>query len=139
VGSIEYTGSLIGPSDAKLKKNLAPLRNCANRISRLSPTEFEYRADEFASMGLPRSKQLGLIAQDVEGVFPELVEESVSPEQEPGAAKSEQPSSERTSYKGVNYVGLIPVLIGAVKEQQEQIRIQQEEIQALKKALQRLK
>lgn len=127
-GSLEYTGSLIGPSDAKLKKNVAPIRNCALRLSRLSPKEFDYRADEFATMRLPKSHQMGLIAQDVEAVFPDLVEESIAPEAEAGDGKS-QATAERVKYKGVNYIGLIPVLIGAIKEQQE-------EIAALKKALQ---
>lgn len=133
-GSVEYTGSLIGPSDAKLKKNLSPIRNCVTRLSRLSPKEFDYRTDEFATMNLPGSRQLGLVAQDVEAVFPDLVEESVAPEaavpEEGGAAAAA--SAARVQYKGVNYIGLIPVLIGAIKEQQE-------EINALKKALQAAK
>lgn len=132
-GSVEYTGSLIGPSDSKLKKNIAPLRNCVSRLTKLSPKEFEYRSDEFATMHLPGSKQLGLIAQDVEAIFPDLVEESVAPEAVGDAENARNGVAvERVGYKGVNYIGLIPVLIGAIKEQQE-------EINALKKALQAAK
>jgi hypothetical protein len=48
------------------------------------------------------NKQIGVIAQDVEKVFPELV-------------------GENEGYKTTNYIGLIPVLIEAVKEQQQMI------------------
>ncbi len=48
-------------------------------------------------------KRLGFLAQDVQALFPELVEE------------------DKDGYLYVDYVGLIPVLVESVKEQQEQI------------------
>ena len=50
-------------------------------------------------------KKIGLLAQDIEKVFPELVTES-------------------NDIKSVNYQGLVPVLINAMKEQDEVIRSQ---------------
>jgi Tfp pilus assembly protein PilN len=47
-------------------------------------------------------KKIGLLAQDIEKVFPELV-------------------TETNDIKSVNYQGLIPVLINAMKEQQSEI------------------
>ena len=42
------------------------------------------------------------------------------------------------SYKAVNYVDLIPVLVGAIQEQQALLVAQQAEIKALKEALAKL-
>ena len=50
-------------------------------------------------------KKIGLLAQDIEKVFPELV-------------------TETNDIKSVNYQGLVPVLINAMKEQDEVIRSQ---------------
>jgi DNA-binding MltR family transcriptional regulator len=47
--------------------------------------------------------RLGFIAQDVQAIFPELVEEDAE------------------GYLSVDYLGLIPVLVEAIKEQQVQI------------------
>jgi hypothetical protein len=103
-------------------------------IARLSPTEFEYRSDEYPTMKLPRSKQRGLIAQEVEAVFPDLVEESVVPLGDESEAK-EDPRfpAKRESYKSVNYLGMIPVLIGAFKEQQAEIATLKAKLAALQK------
>ena len=48
-------------------------------------------------------QKIGLLAQDIEKVFPELVSES-------------------NGVKSVNYQGLVPVLINALKEQEERIK-----------------
>ena len=67
-------------------------------------------------------QKIGLLAQDIEKVFPELVSES-------------------HGVKSVNYQGLVPVLINALKEQQSEIEIlkqQQSEIDELKTMLKTL-
>ena len=74
-----------------------------------------------------REKQkIGLLAQDIEKVFPELVSES-------------------NGIKSVNYQGLVPVLINALKEQdvfmKEQQRIlsvQQSELDELKSMMKKI-
>ena len=63
------------------------------------------------------SSQLGFVAQEVETVLPGLVSESQS-----GA-------------KSVNYLGVIPVLVNALKEQQAAWDVQQREIQHLSEEL----
>jgi hypothetical protein len=57
--------------------------------------------------------QVGLIAQDVEKVFPQLV------------------FADDKGYKAVDYVKLIPLLIESMKEQQKQIDEQRKMIQQL--------
>lgn len=120
-GDLEYTGALVHTSDRKLKKNIVEIRNCTNLIRRMAPKEYEYRADEYPALHLPTSHQAGLIAQDVEMVLPELVHESVMPaavEQEKnGAAADQKPET----YKTVDYMGLIPYLVGAIQEQAAEI------------------
>jgi hypothetical protein len=66
----------------------------------------------FPQMHFDNNMQYGLIAQEVEKVFPEMVKPIDS-----------------NGYKGVDYVKLIPVLVEAIKEQQKQI-------EALKKLIQ---
>ena len=61
-------------------------------------------------------RKIGLLAQDIEKVFPELV-------------------TETNDIKSVNYQGLVPVLINAMKEQDDKITKQQHEIDSYKAEL----
>ncbi|MDP1688980.1 MAG: tail fiber domain-containing protein, partial [bacterium] len=62
------------PSDLRIKKNLVPLVGSLDKLVELKPTYFNWRADEFPQLYLSGDiTNLGLIAQDVEKVFPELV------------------------------------------------------------------
>jgi hypothetical protein len=118
-GDLEVTGTLHNPSDRRLKRNIREIRDCLPLIGRLAPKEYEYRTDEFPGMNLGKGHQMGLVAQDVEAVLPELVSESIGTEslkEKPAGA-----ASVPESYKNVNYMALIPVLVGAIQEQQAQI------------------
>ena len=55
-------------SDIKLKTNLKPLENCSDKISRITGYRYE-RID------LNNKEQIGVVAQEVEKEFPELVSE----------------------------------------------------------------
>jgi len=114
-GDLQYTGSLIGPSDEMLKENIQSIPSVIilEKIMRLNPTTFNYRVSALEEMNLPAGIHYGLIAQELEMVFPELVENSVHP--------AEDKNSEDLVYKGVKYVELIPILIQAIKEQQVMI------------------
>jgi hypothetical protein len=67
--------------------------------------------------------QLGLIAQEVEALVPELVSTAKDAEQT----------------KGLNYIGLVPVTIKAIQEQQTQIEGQQRQIQQQQSQIDALK
>ena len=84
------------PSDKKFKKNIKPIKNSLNKILSLEGKTYEWK-DKNKGKGI----HYGLIAQELEGIIPELVK------------GDEQ--------KFVNYEGIIPVLIEAIKEQQKQI------------------
>ncbi len=73
-------------------------------------------------MNLPNGEQIGFIAQDLEKVFPQLVKNIIDQQPEKG---------KQTEYKGVNYIGLIPLLAKAIQEQQEEITALKQEVKNL--------
>ena len=60
-------------------------------------------------------ERIGFLAQDVQKDFPELVK------------------TDQQGMLGVNYIGLIPVLLEAIKEQQEAIENLENEVKKLQK------
>ena len=84
-------------SDIELKKDLAPINSALEKLLSLRGVSFAWKDAELGT-----AREIGVIAQEVEAVFPELV-------------------SVITGRKFVSYLGLIPVLIEAIKEQQAQI------------------
>lgn len=130
VGDVFATGMYLG-SDRKLKKDIADVDGAMGLLMVLQPKTYNFRTDEF-DLGLPEVKQYGLIAQEVEAVFPELIKESkVAPKYNPNQAEV----AEAIEFKSVNYIGLIPVLIKGVQEQQTTLTRQEQEIADLKAQL----
>ena len=74
-----------------------------------------FRTDEYKQMNLPSEKQIGLIAQDLEEVFPELVKDIG----EMKVLNKEGKFDITPGFKSVQYTGLIPVLIGGIQDQQK--------------------
>jgi len=109
-GDMWIKGSLSEGSDRRLKEDIAPLNNSISNLRQLNGVSFRWKDSE--NMG--DKKHNGLIAQDVEKVYPELV-------------------GENEGYKTLNYNGIIPVLVEAVKEQQKIIEALQNRIEALEK------
>ncbi|HLP86503.1 MAG TPA: tail fiber domain-containing protein, partial [Candidatus Paceibacterota bacterium] len=60
-------------SDERLKKNINPLGDVLDRLVQITPVTYNWRSDEFPERYLGDSLQTGLIAQEVEEQFPELV------------------------------------------------------------------
>jgi hypothetical protein len=88
-------------------------------------------------------QEIGFLSQDVERLFPQLVSERafIANKKEyvtDGKNKEpkEDPNVPKTA-KFLNYTGLIPVLVEALKEQQQQIEDLKTEIKALKKSSQK--
>jgi hypothetical protein len=134
-GKMAINGVQVNASDERLKKNIASLTGNLPKLLRLKPVHYEFRTDEFKNMNLVEGKHMGLIAQDVETVYPELVYDGIINPGEPPVKKDGRtpltPSVE--NYKGVDYISLIPVLIGAIQEQQAQIDNLQAQLAKLKK------
>ncbi|MBW1898139.1 MAG: tail fiber domain-containing protein [Deltaproteobacteria bacterium] len=102
-GSGTYSGTWTQSSDERFKKNIEPLRNSIDKIEQLNGVSYELRKEEFPEKNFSNRKQIGLIAQDVEKVLPELVR------------------TDSEGYKSVAYQNMVPVLIEAIKEQQDEI------------------
>ena len=92
-------------SDKRVKENIRPIENALDKVSRLNGVHFNFVNSGKASAGV--------IAQDVEQVFPDLIA--------------------GTFPKSVNYNGLIGALIESIKELKDQNETMAAEIEKLKK------
>jgi hypothetical protein len=119
-GNIYCTGSYL-PSDESLKDNIQPLQNALSRVMKLDIKTYYFKPG-FSELNLPSTMQYGFTAQNIESIFPELVR--LNP-----AKGKEQPFE----FKVVNYIGLIPLLTGAIKEQQALLNANEERIEYLQK------
>ena len=91
-------------SDYRLKKNIEPIESALDKVLSMTGVNFEWKSkeegnDHFAG---GTGKRIGLIAQDVEKVVPEVV-------------------FQEGEYYGMNYSPLVSLLVEAVKERQKQI------------------
>lgn len=122
-GNFSGTGTNSYTSDAKLKKNIAPIQNALDVIAKIKPSSYEFKVGEFGSMYLPEGHHYGVIAQELQQVLPELV----IPETFKGNDRNEAP----VDYLSVNYNELIPILIKGMQEQQQLIEKLQQRVQQL--------
>ncbi|MFC0605352.1 tail fiber domain-containing protein [Winogradskyella pulchriflava] len=106
VGDIEYTGTITDVSDRRLKENLEPINNVLERLQNIKGYSYNMISDE------TKEREYGVIAQDLQKVFPEMVSVIDSENQ----------------YLGVSYIQMIPVLLEAIKEQQSIIESQNEKL-----------
>lgn len=99
-GDVTIPGEISINSDARLKREVESLAGALALVARLDCKTYRWNDD----LGRDDRLHYGLIAQEVEEVLPELVNES------PDGVKS------------VNYQGLVPVLVNAVKDQEAELR-----------------
>ena len=98
-------------SDTRMKENITPLRNPIEKIMQISAYNYNLKEKLYPDQLPPEvkanltKKQIVFLAQELAQVFPELVNE---------------PTTEKGLYS-VNYIDMIPVLVEAIKEQQNQI------------------
>jgi hypothetical protein len=130
-GNLVYTGSFYSLSDRMFKADIRELGGALDRITALQPRKYSYRTGDYSGeVSLPRGEHYGLIAQEVEEVFPELVGDLLHPGKP--ALTADDPGTEPIAYKGINYIEMIPILVQAIKEQQRTIEELKSEIEALK-------
>jgi hypothetical protein len=116
-----YTpGSFYSASDSRFKHNIQKIDDPIGKLEQINGVYFDWRKDEFKEMQFSDRRQLGIIAQDVEKVLPEIV------------------SEDNKGYKAVAYDKLTVVLVEAVKEQQKTIKSLQSENAMLKDRLDKL-
>jgi hypothetical protein len=117
-------------SDENLKQGIEDLSlaGSAEALMQLHPKSYTFNSAEYPYLHLPAGDQLGLISQQVEEVFPQLVEDVVRPAKEDSAGNVIEA---QLTFKAMNYSGLIPVLIAGFQQQQTMIDQQQATIAQL--------
>lgn len=114
VGDILFTGTITDISDRRLKENIMPLSDSLKGVTSLNGYSFTMKSDP------THATEYGLMAQEVETVFPPLVK--TDPE----------------GTKSLNYMGMIAPMVEAMKQQQALIEQQGQTIEALQKRIEAL-
>ena len=113
-GSLTVAGDIILSSDARLKSNIVTLGPTLISLMQLDAKRYTMKADK------EQKQKIGLLAQEVQKVFPELV------------------SEDKNGMLAVNYQALVPVLINALKEQEGKIKAQEKEMTEFEDIIPRL-
>ena len=142
-GTLDVNGELWyvtnrGNSDERLKKNVEPLSDVLDKLDRIRAVSFLWNEEARVVGGEPDTKQIGVLAQEVEQVFPELVstptpvstEELIAQYPEtmrtPKLRQRLDDDAARSHYKGVSYDQLTVVVLQAAKE----LRVQNQALEA---------
>lgn len=92
------TGSIYNTSDIRLKENIKEItQEQIDNLFTINPIYYSYKNDD------KKEKHFGVLAQDIEKVFPELVEDNYS------------------GYKTVNYLELVPIMLAKMKNMEKEI------------------
>ena len=121
-----YSNWFHNTSDENAKENIRRMTGSPlEKIMRISAYNYSFKTD-FLPKTIPvnvladyAKTQIGFLAQELETVFPELVSKPISD----------------SGFYSVNYIGMIPVLVEAIKEQQFQIDSLRQEAETLKNVL----
>lgn len=97
-GTVSASCGVLTCSDIRFKKNIKNLEGSLTKVSQLDGVSYEWRREEFPKRNFTNKTQIGLIAQEVEAIFPELV------------------YTDKEGYKSVDYAHLTPILIESIKE-----------------------
>ena len=101
-----YTNSY--SSDIRLKENIEDCEPMLEKLKQVRIVDFDWKENAG-----PEGRQRGVIAQEIESIFPELIQ---------------QPNE----YKEFKKSEMTPILVKAIQEQQEQIELLQQQIEVLK-------
>ncbi len=126
IGDVEITGGLSLLSDERLKTEINDEKDIMPKIMQLQPKNYLFDIAKHKNIALSNKLQHGLISQEVEKIFPELVTNSFVPSTSTDKSEDGKP----VAYKGLNYMGLIPMLIKGMQEQQLQIEALTKQLEA---------
>jgi hypothetical protein len=129
------TGTFWNFSDKRLKQDIHSISHSLDKVMKLRGVTYTHNTEQFPNMGLAKGLRYGFIAQEVEEVIPEFVKtkgvntEACAPKSSDG--KSGDASSIST-FKAVDYVSVVPLLVEAIKEQQAMSEALKIELEILK-------
>ena len=117
-GAGRFTGNVTAyySSDIKLKDNIRPIENSLFKISKLRGVEFDWN-DNADIVEREKGHDVGLIAQEVEEVLPEIV------------------TTRKDGYKAIQYEKVVSLLVQGINDQQKQIEDLKKELDEIKKRL----
>ena len=107
---LTVSGDVVISSDARLKSNIVSLGSTLPKLLQIDGKSYEMKGKQ----------KIGVLAQEIQEVFPELV------------------TQDDNEMLAVNYQGLVPVLINALKEQQSEIETYRDEVSELREMVQAL-
>jgi len=113
VGTV-LASSYVTNSDARFKTHISTLPNALDRVLAMRGVSFDWRRNEFPDKNFKKGQQFGFIAQEIEKVCPDLV------------------SKDPQGYRAVDYTQVVPVLVEAIKQQQQQIDSLQKQVASVK-------
>lgn len=98
------TASNIGsPSDLRYKEDISPLCGGLDKVLKMRGVSYNLKQEEFSEKAFSQESQIGFIGQELETICPEVV------------------FTDSEGYKSLDYSRLTPVLVEAIKEQQQVI------------------
>ena len=103
-GRIDATNDVVAfsSSDIRFKENIVPIENALDKISKISGNTYDWKEENKIEHGY-EGNDVGVIAQEIEAVLPQLVQ------------------TRENGFKAVKYDKLVALLIEGIKEQQTQI------------------
>ena len=115
-GRIDAAGDIVAysTSDRNFKENITPIPNAIEKIRKISGNTYDWKA-ELKDVHGYEGNDVGVIAQEVEAVLPQLVQDRDN------------------GYKAVKYDKLVALLIEGIKEQQQHIDNLTIQVEELKK------
>lgn len=106
-GDALASGTFYSNSDSRFKKNIRNITSPLATILKLHGKSFEYNRENFPEKNFDSRVAFGFIAQELKDVLPELVKE------------------DNKGFLSVNYTGIIPYLIEALKEEHAHVESQE--------------
>ena len=97
----------ITPFDYNIYSSITPIKNPLVKLSKINGVEFDWKPTTEEEKRLVHANEghdIGVIAQEIEKVIPEIVE-----------------TREKSGYKAVKYEKIVPLLIEAIKELKQEV------------------
>lgn len=151
-GSALASGQTWSTSDRRFKKDIITLpERTIDKIMKLNPCQYSYDSEKYPAFKGLEGKNFGLIAQELEKIFPELVN-NTKYMPDPSKNINDMPRTKSVGgeegvdaiplvngYYTVDYVSLIPILIKGMQEQEKMIEDLKKQNEQMSKQLKDIK
>jgi hypothetical protein len=115
-----YVGSWGACSDVRYKQNIKQIANALQKITAIRGVTFSWKRDEYPEKNFSDDTQIGFVAQELKEILPEAV------------------FMDNDGFYAVDYSRLTPVLVEAVKEQQNSIQQLESRVERLESLVETL-